>query len=274
MADSGTKWLVVTDLDGTLLHHDTYQLEPADKMISRLHDAGIPVIFNTSKTWAETTTLQQSYELEDPFIVETGSCIFLPVSLFPDRPDGAVLRDDYWKVQLGISHREISLILDSIDIPDSCYTRFSRCSIEQIIDMTGLSSDQAKQAIFREFSEPVIWHADEKELDIFRQRLSQHHLTTIHGGRFLHVLGTCDKGTAARRLAACYSADTKIIALGDSVNDTSMLNIADIPIIVNSPSSDGLQQMVPAGITTEMPAPDGWCEGINKALAMITQVKE
>jgi ribonucleotide monophosphatase NagD (HAD superfamily) len=45
--------LVFTDLDGTLLDHDTYDWTPARDALDRLTRAGIPVVFTSSKTAAE-----------------------------------------------------------------------------------------------------------------------------------------------------------------------------------------------------------------------------
>ena len=47
--------LVFTDLDGTLLDHDSYSFEPARPALARLRSAGVPVIPTTSKTLAEVS---------------------------------------------------------------------------------------------------------------------------------------------------------------------------------------------------------------------------
>lgn len=270
---AAVQWLVVTDLDGTMLNHDSYDMEAAREAITLLQDKNIPVILNTSKTFAETITIRWMLDIHDAFIVENGSCLYLPKNRF-DRPADATERDDYWSIILGASHQQIEKILQSTGLPDAAAIRLSQCSIEQTVALTGLNAAQAGQAVAREFSEPLIWQADKNALSDFRRQLRQHGLTTIQGGRFLHVIGDCDKGMATKRLMSCYRDDVRIIALGDSANDASMLSVADISIIVNSPSNHQLQQHITADIHTQQPAPDGWREAIEKSLKQIHLIEE
>ena len=78
MPDQTTPWLVVTDLDGTLLNHHDYAFDAAQVAIAELKAKGIPVVLNTSKTYAETVTIREKLGIGDPFIVENGSCLYLP----------------------------------------------------------------------------------------------------------------------------------------------------------------------------------------------------
>ena len=50
--DIRPQWLVVTDLDGTMLNHHSYDVEDARMAVLKLQDKHIPVILNTSKTYA------------------------------------------------------------------------------------------------------------------------------------------------------------------------------------------------------------------------------
>ena len=52
------RWLVVTDLDGTLLDHHTYSFDAAKSALEQLEERGIPVIINSSKTAREIEQLQ------------------------------------------------------------------------------------------------------------------------------------------------------------------------------------------------------------------------
>ena len=272
MPDQDTKWLVVTDLDGTLLNHHDYAFDAAQAAILELKERAIPVVLNTSKTYAETLTIRDQLGITDPFIVENGSCLYLPLEQF-DRPQGAKQRDTYWELVLGATQKKIDEALRSLDLGDDHCTRLSRCSIAEAVALTGLTEEQAEQAIAREFSEPLIWHAGEAALTEFQQQLDSFGLTTLQGGRFLHVIGDCDKGLATQRLAEQYAGDVKIIALGDSANDAAMLNRADISVIVDSPSNHQLRKLVTADIQTKASAPEGWQQGIEAALDRIYHVK-
>ena len=63
--------LVFTDLDGTLLDHDSYRWQPAAPWLERLRLSNVMVIPVTSKTRAELMPLRRELGLHDsPFIAE------------------------------------------------------------------------------------------------------------------------------------------------------------------------------------------------------------
>ena len=241
--------------------------------VLKLQDKHIPVILNTSKTYAETITIRKTLGIHDAFIVENGSCMYLPKSRFA-RPDNADERDEYWSIVLGALHRKVDAVLQDIGLTEDAAVRLSQCSVEQTIELTGLNVAQAKQAIAREFSEPLIWRGDAASLLSFEQKLKQHGLTTLQGGRFLHVIGDCDKGRATQVLLGFYVDNVKTIVLGDSANDAAMLSVADISVIVNSPSNHQLQELVTPDIQTQEPAPKGWREAIDRSLKLINLIEE
>ena len=271
--DSKPQWLVVTDLDGTMLDHHSYDVEEARLAVHELQDKQIPVILNTSKTYAETVTIRETLGIQDAFIVENGSCLYLPKSRFV-KPENAAERDEYWSLVLGASHQVINDVLQSIGLAEDAAVRLSQCTVEQTIELTGLNKAQAQQAIAREFSEPLIWREDDASLLSFQHQLKQHGLTTLQGGRFLHVIGDCDKGKATQALIGFYGDNVKTIVLGDSANDAAMLSVGDISVIVNSPSNHQLQELVTPDIQTQEPAPKGWREAIERSLKLINLIEE
>jgi mannosyl-3-phosphoglycerate phosphatase family protein len=273
MSEDKVQWLVVTDLDGTMLNHDSYDMEAAKAAVHLLQANDIPVILNTSKTYNEIISIRKALGIDDAFIVENGSCIYLPKNSF-SRPADATERDGYWSIVLGASHKRIEDVLRSIDLAEDAAVRLSRCSVQQTVELTGLSEEQSEQAIAREFSEPLIWQSDESSLTAFQQKLGQYGMTTLQGGRFLHVIGDCDKGKATAELMLCYRDKVKSIVLGDSANDAAMLSVADISVIVRSPSNHQLQELVTADIQTQQPAPQGWQEAIERSLKQIDLIEE
>ena len=71
--------LVFTDLDGTLLDHETYDHSPARPALSRLKAIGAGVVLASSKTAAEIAPLRSDLGLEDwPAIVENGGGVLAP----------------------------------------------------------------------------------------------------------------------------------------------------------------------------------------------------
>ena len=64
--------IVFTDLDGTLLDHETYDHSPALPALAALAARDIPVIPVTSKTSDELRPLMADIGLEGGFIAENG----------------------------------------------------------------------------------------------------------------------------------------------------------------------------------------------------------
>lgn len=272
-----TQWLVITDLDGSLLNHNNYAMDAAIPAISLLKQKNIPIIFNTSKTFAESIALQKTLKIDTPLIVENGSAIYLPRSQFAepqciDAANELSRQKDYWCIQLGKPQAEIRQILDSLSLPADSYQLLSECSVQQVMQLTGLAEADALQAMHRDYSEPLLWLADESQRDAFEQLLEARGLNTLQGGRFMHVLGNCDKGAASQKLKCLYTTcntTVKTIVLGDSPNDAAMLSMADISVMINSPSNKALQSLLVPHIRTRLAAPDGWAEAIEKALLKI-----
>ena len=267
-------WMVVTDLDGTLMSHDDYSLNGIKAVADMLTTQNIPVVFNTSKTYSESRTIQQLLGIDAPFIVENGSCLFLPCSDYKEAPLAAVRRDEFWSVSLGQTQQYISAILDQIKATYHEYKALSECTTAQAVALTGLTQQQAAQAISREFSEPLIWQGSQDAKQAFIAALSEYNLTTLQGGRFLHVLGQTDKGRAMQALLDCHDTQIKTIVLGDSANDMAMLKRADIAIVVRSPANQHMEQIIHPHFKTDAPAPEGWIEGVTKALQQIKTNQE
>jgi mannosyl-3-phosphoglycerate phosphatase len=262
------QYMVVTDLDGTLLNHHDYSFDATLPTIDILNQRGIPVVLNTSKTFTETVTIRNELGVDDAFIVENGSCLYLPQGGF-HRPEGASARDGYWELVLGNTKASIDEVLENIDVSGDRYRTLSSCAVDKVVELTGLTEAQAEQARAREFSEPFLWQDCEESLQELRQELESRGLSVLQGGRFFHIIGDCDKGRALGRLAACYQGKVSTIALGDSANDAAMLEAATRSVIVESPSSDKLARLVNADYRTVAQAPEGWAEGVVWALDSI-----
>ena len=67
--------VIYTDLDGTLLDHDTYSAEAARSVLERVGAGGIPIVPATSKTYSEVLEFRSSMNLTHGFIVENGAAL-------------------------------------------------------------------------------------------------------------------------------------------------------------------------------------------------------
>jgi len=63
-----------TDLDGTLLDHDTYSFEKAHQALEILRKKNIPLVLCTSKTRTEIGFYRKILKNSHPFISENGGC--------------------------------------------------------------------------------------------------------------------------------------------------------------------------------------------------------
>ena len=68
-------YYIFTDLDGTLLNHDNYTLGGIKNFINKIKLRN-HIIFSSSKTFCEILDINKKLDLNFPFIVENGACIF------------------------------------------------------------------------------------------------------------------------------------------------------------------------------------------------------
>jgi mannosyl-3-phosphoglycerate phosphatase len=95
------RFLVFSDLDGTLLDHDTYSFEAALPAIRLLKEKKIPLIICTSKSSGEINRLRPLIGNIDPFISENGGGIFIPEGYFPHRYHYNSEIDGFYVIELG-----------------------------------------------------------------------------------------------------------------------------------------------------------------------------
>ena len=259
--------VVVSDLDGTLLDHYTYDAAPALPAIARLRDLGIPLVLNSSKTAAEIRQIRRELHNSDPYIAENGAVLFLPDN---SADDGMAI------TQFGMSRHHILHVLAQIAVlREFAYLAFSTMSVDQLIACTGLDRARADLSMSRQYTEPLLWRDSDEQLDAFARMLSAHGLRAVRGGRFVFVSALVDKATPLDDLlgyyrtgsAAAPGSEPLLIALGDGNNDLPMLERADHAVVVRSPVRAEPPRPARESVTlTGQTGPRGWNEAVNTLL--------
>jgi len=269
MSSKAKKLIIYTDMDGTLLNHNDYQMDAALPLLDQLEEEGTPVILNTSKTFAELNKITQSLTIKHPFIVENGSAIFIPKGYFPANKIKKLnypfqQENDFWVLRLGASIDELNQFCSNLhhDVVD-----FSTCSVSQAMALTGLSQEDAILAQTRLFTKPLSFNS-KVPMKLFQDSLKDTDYQLVKGGRFYHLMGKVDKAKAMKILTSIFENlhDVKYInlSLGDSLNDEAMLQQSDMSVVVKSPSSHLLKLEHVCLYKASYPAPEGWVEGVIK----------
>jgi mannosyl-3-phosphoglycerate phosphatase len=262
--------LVVTDLDGSLLDHHSYDFSPAAPWLARLKQMGVPVIPVTSKTRAELIPLREALGLTaTPFIAENGAVIGLPPGWCHarlDRPgggrDGVVIKHP--GVDVGFIRARLTIWRERLDVR---FTRMGELSVHEVMALTGLDETRARNARKREGSEPLLWEDSETALATFRAALEGDGLQLTQGGRFWHVMGhSADKGSAVewlvKRFTALRGCAPLSLGLGDGPNDITMLEAVDQAVVIRACHDLIVEPNNASLYRTDATGPTGWAEGV------------
>ncbi|WP_227269382.1 HAD-IIB family hydrolase [Roseobacter weihaiensis] len=221
--------LVFTDLDGTLIDHDTYQWDAARPALAALSVARAGVVLASSKTSSEIKALRGDLDLRDwPAIVENGAGL-LPAGAAPakDTNDYAAIRVALEGLPPGLRRH---------------FTGFGDLSPEALRQITGLSREAAELAKDRAYSEPGLWAGTASELARFQSLLQAEGITMREGGRFLTLSFGRNKSDQMAALVQTYRP-RYTVALGDAPNDVEMLEAADFGFIVANPKRSPLPKL-------------------------------
>jgi len=261
--------LVVTDLDGTLLDEDTYDVAPARPALAALREREVPVVLCSSKSRAEMEPLAEALGLRAPLIVENGGAIVFPAGVAP--PPEALGSSERTVLPLGRPRQELLLALPGVAREAGALVRsFAAMSVDEVCALTGLSERDAVLARRREWDEPFVAEDEggEGDLDARLQEAARRHgLRVTRGGRFHHLTGSTDKGEAVRALLRVMTLPRPgvTVGLGDAANDLPMLVAVDHPVVM--PRKRGgvepvLAAALPDALRAPLPGPAGWAAAV------------
>lgn len=252
---SSPPMIVFSDLDGTLLDHDTYSYAPAQPALAALARKGIPLVLASSKTAAEIAPLRDELGFADvPAIVENGAGQLAP-------GDAGLTGGDYDRLCAAIK---------SLPPDIRCgFKGFSDMGVEGISAETGLAAADAARAAQRQFSEPGIWTRSDAAKALFLAALREKGVQAREGGRFLTLSFGGTKAAQMDSILARYGRPFSV-ALGDAPNDTEMLETADLGIIVANPHRPPLPTLKGEAEghirRTEDAGPKGWNAAVQQVM--------
>jgi len=249
-------WLILTDLDGSLLDLDTYQWAAAQPALDRIRRDRIPLGFVSSKTLREIENLRAQIDLPGPDISENGALIRFP--------DGEIER-------MGTPIRDLRRSLDEMAVEIGFEPRrFEDGGIEGVMRETGLSREDALAALDRQGDEP--FKAPGADPGAIAAAARARGLHVLRGDRYYHLVGHEGKGVACDRLLAWYRSRggaPRVLGVGDASNDIAFLQLCDVSVCI--PHPDGLPDPelvseVPGVRVAPVSGPGGWSRAVLSVL--------
>jgi len=250
--------VVFTDLDGTLLDHDTYSFDPALPALEALKARAIPLVLASSKTEAEMRPIARSMGLDHPMIVENGAGIVgLPEE---SAPSGEGSASPYNRLRMVLRQMPKEL--------NACFEGFGDWDVARVAKETGLPLAAAQLACQRRFSEPGPFTGSDLQKRAFVDHLEQAGFTAVQGGRFFTLMPKTSKAARMTEVTDHYrrlsGEPVRTVALGDAQNDLAMLQAADRGFIIINPAHAPLAvtERERLGFITrsQKPGPQGWNE--------------
>lgn len=240
---NGPRLILFTGVDGTLLDDETYAADTAATAVEMLAEQGIPLIFCSSKTFAEQEYLQKKLGIRAPFIFENGSAVAIPQGYFPE---GAYQAHGFWGdydvvVFANSDAYRVRSVVERLNRLYGWSLRgFGDCAEPELSQLTHLAGDPLERARDRMFTEILVNPMDSAKAGVLNRHLEQAGLSLSKNARFNSVQSIgIDKSVAMRWLRKTYAAilfrEPKVAAIGDSANDAAMLAAADYRFLVQRP---------------------------------------
>jgi mannosyl-3-phosphoglycerate phosphatase len=263
--------LVATDLDGCLLDPVRYTWAPAAPALRALAARGGRLVLASSKTRAEMEPLARQLPLLPSLIVENGGALLAARAQVPAAADDACEDGPWWRLARPADRAFLVTALAEIAAEAGARVRgFAAMDAAEVALRSGLAPEAAALALRREYDEPFVLEAgDAGRLEEAARRKG---LRLLRGGRFHHLTGAADKGTALLRLLELMAAAgerPRTMGLGDAPNDLPLLRVVDRPVLVPGPDGQvaaDLRAAFPTARRAPRPGPEGWNRAVLDAL--------
>lgn len=265
--------VVVSGIDGGLLHPLTKDYDPARPAIAALARLGVPLVLCSSRPRAEVALVSRLFGLGAPMIVENGAALIVPAGHLLHGVPGGCWDGEYHVLQLGPPRERLREALAEV-------AAAARVEVRTVTDLraddrfhrTGPAGPLAPTARGYEHTEPFVLEREEDAASLAREAEARG-LKVARGERLLYLCGGADKGLAVRTLLSLYEREgglPRAIALGTWQVDLPMLRAAHRPVVLPGPAGR-LEPCLVAALPHAERAPRGGPEGWNDAvLAVLT----
>jgi len=263
------KIIVFTDLDGTLLDHVTYSFCEAEDALELLREKEVPLILCSSKSSDEIKVYRRKLSNNEPFISENGGAIFIPEGYGNLKCEFNKIDDGYLVIEIGSEYKTLANAFEKIKRRTGINIKsIIELTIDEIVELTGLSREEASLSQKREYTLPFIIDSGEEDIKNIKDEILSSGLNYTEGTRFVHLMGGNDKGKAVNILIDIFKKnfpETSIttVGLGDSLNDLPMLEVVDKAFLVKKEAGDYEERIKVEGLVyADGIGPAGW----NKAV--------
>ena len=260
-----SKILIFTDLDGSILHRDTFNFDIIKEYILSLLSKGIYIIPNSSKTEIEIAKFNKELGSDLPFIAENGSVIHGLNLLNTNFPNKIILSREKEELHKIFSNKVPK------ELKDKCI-QISKMNKKEQEKIFGQKDDNLKNALDRKYTLPFLFMGNKNEKNKLLKILSSSSLTLQEGGRVLNLCDNINKVKSMNRVIKILKKTEekiKSIAVGDNYNDLDMLKNCDIPCLVFNDKFKLDQINIDNLIFSNKPSPEGWADVIKKALVKL-----
>ncbi len=270
-----SKVVIITDLDGSLLHPENYSFDEAIPTLNLIKENNIPLVISSSKTKTEIESYRERLDNKHPFVAENGGGIFIPKNYFDFKIDGSQ-KDNYIVITIGTPYLKIREIFNELKLKLKLKldaTGFGDMTVDEISKVTGMTIRESKLSKDRDFDEPFVFNGTEHKKETLLKAIEERGYCWTEGS-FLHILGNHDKGKAVRTIMGFYEKKFEnivSIGIGDSLNDVSLLKEVDYPILI--PKKNGSyvvsDNQIPNVIKADKFGSAGWNDSVIETLRRI-----
>ena len=257
--------IIFTDLDGSLLHRDTFKFDPIKDFILNLINKGIIIIPTSSKTDIEIEKFNKELGLELPYISENGSSINKLNLINPNFPN---------KIILSREKEELQKIFD-FKVPEKIRNKcifISKMNKNEQEKIFGQKDKNLKDILNRKYTLPLLFIGEKSEKKKLLKILNYNSLTLQEGGRVSNLCDNVNKVKSMNKVMKILKKTEdklKIISVGDNFNDLDMLKNSDIPCLVFNDQFKLDKIDIDNLIFSNKPSPEGWADVIKKALVKL-----